>query len=299
MKKLTLAVIAAVIVIVGVIAALFMLNQGNRATAYTPVERFSDIHGLAVDPNDPSVLYVATHHGLIRGSSTREGSWQWALVGSYRADFMGFSMHPNGKTFYASGHKVPDAPLMGVARSDDGGFSWKIIALRGHVDFHAMTLSRANPARLYAWYYGDGKFYTSADGGYSWDSFKPQGLSSVLSLAADPTDEHTVWAATQTGLYRSTDGGRSFELISFASEPVIAVAIDPSDREKLYVSTETGAYKSTDGGQTWQELPLADTVGHFAIAPSDAAIVYAGTHRAAVYRSTEGGTSWQLIKRGE
>lgn len=108
-QKITLAVIAGVIVIVGVVTTLLMLNQGNRAAAYTPVERFSDIHGLAVDPADPNVLYVATHHGLIQGS--KGGSdWQWALVGNYRADFMGFSMHPNGKAFYASGHKVPDAP---------------------------------------------------------------------------------------------------------------------------------------------------------------------------------------------
>lgn len=297
-QKLTLAIVAAVIVLAGGIAALLVINQGNRATAYTPVERFSDIHGLAVDPTNPNVLYIATHHGLIRGSQSGE-SWEWALVGNYRADFMGFSMHPNGKIFYASGHKVPDAPVMGVARSDDGGFSWKIIALRGKVDFHAMTLSRANPNRIYAWYYGDGKFYTSADGGYTWDSFKAQGLSAVLALAADPADEQTVWAATQTGLARSTDRGRSFELIAFSGTTVIAIAIDPSDHETLYVATETGAYKSADGGQSWQGLGLTDTVGYFAIAPRDSAIVYAATHRAALYRSSDGGVSWQLLKRGE
>jgi hypothetical protein len=107
-KALALAV---AVVILGGVGAFLALNRGGSA-AYTPVERFPDIHGLAVDPNDPKVLYVATHHGLIRGVEG-DGTWRWFLVGNYRADFMGFSMHPNGKTFYASGHKVPDALSLG------------------------------------------------------------------------------------------------------------------------------------------------------------------------------------------
>ncbi|MFN4219070.1 MAG: WD40/YVTN/BNR-like repeat-containing protein [Candidatus Bipolaricaulia bacterium] len=297
-QKITLAVIAAVIVLVGVAAALLVVNQSNRATAYTPVERFSDIHGLAVDPNDPQVLYVGTHHGLIRGVE-RDGTWSWALVGNYRADFMGFSMHPNGKVFYASGHKVPDAPLMGVARSDDGGFSWKIIALRGKVDFHAMTLSRANPRILYAWYYGDKRFYKSTDEGRSWSNPTAYGLSDVIALATDPNDEQVIWAATQHGLFRSPDGGESFELMSFGGTPVIAVVVDPQSPHVLYVSLESGLQKSTDGGQTWESIgDVGDTMGHLAVDPTNSHVIYAATYAAAIYKSTDGGMSWRQIKQG-
>lgn len=296
-KRLVFALVA--LVIVGGVAALLWLNrseQTGRAT-YTPVASFPDIHGIAVDPNNPKVLYVATHHGLIRGVEG-DSTWSWALVGDYRADFMGFSMHPNGTVFYASGHKVPDAPLMGVARSDDGGFTWKIIALRGKVDFHAMAISRANPRILYAWYYGNKRFYKSTDEGRSWSNPKAQGLSNVLALATDPTDEQVVWAATQQGLFRSPDGGESFELMSFGGTPVITVAVDPQNPQVLYVSLESGLQKSTDGGQSWGEIgDVGDTVGHLAIDPTNSQVIYAATYAAAIYKSIDGGISWRQIKQ--
>jgi photosystem II stability/assembly factor-like uncharacterized protein len=292
--RLVFALVA--LVVVGGAAAVLWLNKGEQTGAYTPVVGFPDIHGLAVDPNDPKVLYVGTHHGLIRGVE-RDGTWGWALVGNYRADFMGFSMHPDGKTFYASGHKVPDAPLMGVARSDDGGFSWKIIALRGRVDFHAMAISRANPNVLYGWYYGDRRLYRSADGGYTWRNPAARSLSDVVALATDPADENIVWAATQRGLHRSTDGSESFELMSFGGTSVITVAVDPQNAQVLYVSLESGLQKSTDGGQNWKSVGDAgETIGHLAVDPTNPTVLYAATYSAAIYKSTDGGMSWRQIK---
>jgi photosystem II stability/assembly factor-like uncharacterized protein len=287
------------LVIVGGAAALLWLNKSEQTgrAAYTPVAGFPDIHGLAVDPNDPQILYVGTHHGLIRGVES-DGTWSWALVGNYRADFMGFSMHPDGKTFYASGHKVPDAPLMGVARSDDRGFSWEIIALRGKVDFHAMAISRANPRILYAWYYSDKRFYKSTDEGRSWSNPKAQGLSNVIALATDPTDEQVVWAATQRGLFRSPDGGESFEPVSFGGTPVITVAVDPQSPRVLYASLESGLQKSTDGGQNWESIgDVRDTIGHLAVDPTNSHVIYAATYAAAIYKSIDGGISWRQIKQ--
>jgi photosystem II stability/assembly factor-like uncharacterized protein len=272
-----------------------MSTTSKPAGRYTPVTNFSHIHGLAVDPTNPNVLYVGTHLGLVRGVADSD----WAWVGDLRADFMGFTMHPNGKVFYASGHKVPDAPMMGVARSSDGGFTWEIIALQGKVDFHALTLSRANPQILYGWYYRDRKLYKSTDGGRSWRHPSAQGLSDVIALATDGASEQTLWAATAHGLYRSTDGGETFVRVSFAGAAVITVAVDPSNPQVLYASLEAGLRQSTDGGQTWQAIGQdIHEIYHLAIDPTNAQVVYAAGD-SAIYKSTDGGESWKLVKPAE
>lgn len=296
-KIVAVLVAIAAIIIIGVGATLLFVNRSGEVS-YAPVTRFGDIHGLAVDPKGSNVLYVATHQGLVRGVESN-GTWSWALVGNYRADLMGFTMNPDGKTFYASGHKAPETPNIGVARSDDGGLTWKIIALRGRVDFHTMTLSHANPHTLYAWYYGDGRLHRSTDGGHSWSSLQSRNLIDVLALAADPTEVNVLWAATKNGLFRSTDGGESFELASFGRAPVVAVAVDPTNPETLYVSSTSGLQKSTDGGQSWQSLNLAAEISHLAIDSTNPSVVYAATYTAAIYRSTDGGSSWRIIKQAE
>ena len=300
-KTLILAIL--LMTAVGAVAVVALLRGGGGSqAAYTPVDSFHDIHGLAIDPRNSSILYVATHQGLIRGVNDRE----WALVGNYRADFMGFSMHPDGKVFYSSGHKIPDAPLMGVARSDDDGHSWRIIALRNQVDFHAMTISKANAQILYAWYYRDGRLYKSLDGGSHWQNPAAEGLKNVLALATDPTDEKIIWAATQQGLYRSLDGGQRFELIRFSGDTVTTVAVDPSDSRVLYAwVVGQGLLKSFNRGESWQvigsdlDVGGKDAVGQLAIDPSNSGRIYAATFSAAIYKSLDSGETWQILKRGE
>ena len=59
------------------------------------------IHGLAVDPGDARVIYIATHAGLVKGSHDKE----WQYVGDDRSDFMGFTVHPTVPgLMVASGH---------------------------------------------------------------------------------------------------------------------------------------------------------------------------------------------------
>ena len=300
-QKKSFVVAVFFVAIAAILAIALWRGTGDSPTSLTQVDSFLDIHGLAIDPTNPRILYVATHRGLVRGMDDKD----WALIGDYRADFMGFTMHPAGKVFFSSGHKVPDAPLMGVARSDDGGSTWKIIALRSQVDFHAMAISRANPSMLYGWYYRDGRLYKSLDGGHSWTNPAAEGLSNANALATDPASDRVVWAASEQGLYRSADGGNQFESAAFAGESVIAIAVDPADSNALYVwVTGRGLLKSTDGGASWQtigsglEVGPQDAVGYLAIDSTNPQRLYAATFGATLFKSLDGGQTWRLVKRG-
>lgn len=299
--KKSFAVAAFFVAIAAILTIVLWRGTSDSPVSFTRVDSFLDVHGVAIDPNNPRVLYVATHRGLVRGVDDKD----WALVGDYRADFMGFTMHPSGKAFFSSGHKVPDAPLMGVARSDDGGVAWEIIALRGQVDFHAMAISRANPDTLYGWYYRDGRLYKSLDGGHSWENPTAEGLSNANALATGPGSDNVVWAASEGGLYRSSDGGNRFELVAFAGESVLAIAVDPASSNALYVwVTGQGLLKSTDGGANWQTIGSGlavgpqDAVGYLAVDPTNPQRLYAATFGASLFKSLDGGRNWQLVKRG-
>src|SRR5919202_6625941 len=136
-------------------------------------------------------------------------------------------------------------------------------------------------------------------------------------LAADPKDPDVVYVGTSDeGLFRSSDGGRSWERLSGVSHPrVTAVALSPIDGA-LYAGTEPSSlFVSRDGGGSWQELeglknlPSAPTwsfpprpwTSHVrAIAPghTDPNLLVAGIELGGVVRSADGGFSWQDQRPG-
>jgi len=291
------AVLAISVVVVLVGAFLLLRNQGGEPAAYTPINSFQDIHGLAIDPNDSSILYVATHHGLVRGVDDTE----WSVVGEYRADFMGFSLHPDGKTFYSSGHP-PTGGNIGVAKSTNQGIDWETIALAGQVDFHAMAISHANPNILYGWH--GNRLYKSTDGGEEWQTVNASNLSRVFALAPDPREENTLWAATDSGLYASSDGGGTFQGTSFLGSTVTTVAVDPNSPSRIFAwIAGQGLMRSQDGSASWQsigsglQVASGDAIGYVTIDPTDPNRLYAATYSASIYKSLDGGNSWQVVIR--
>jgi len=287
-----------IFIAIAIVAVMLFRSEENTEALFTPIGSIRDIHGLAIDPNDPDVLYVATHHGLVRGINDTD----WATVGRNRSDFMGFSLHPNGETMYSSGHPATGGNI-GVAMSSDKGQSWKTIALAGQVDFHSMIISPANPKVLYGWH--GNRLFRSVDGGRQWNNPKATNLYQVFSFAPDPFDERVLWAATAQGLLKSQDSGDSFSMIKFQNETITAVSVDPSTSNILYVwKVGQGLLKSDDQGKNWQnidsgiEVAGRDAVGHFTIDPTDPQRVYAATFSAVIYKSLDGGKTWELVKNG-
>lgn len=290
-----------IVLILALAPAGFLLVRSELApkAVYTPVKAFLDVHGLAVDPTDSRILYVATHKGLVRGFKDAN----WMLVGKDRSDLMGFVMHPSqdGKPImYSSGHPV-EGGNHGVRISTDRGLSWKVLALQGKIDFHAMAISPLNSQIMYGWDSWTQKLYRSTDGGRHWTQLAALGLPSlVYALAADPKQENGLWAATNMGLYRSSDGGEQWESIeALAGTQVTALAFATPSSLYVYVPG-WGLLLSRDGTTSFEELtpglPKDATIGYLAFDPRDPSTIYAATYNAAIYKSVDGGASWVLIK---
>lgn len=274
----------------------------------TPVAELHHIHGLAVDPHDPNVLYIATHGGLVR----LVGGEQWEYVGEGRSDLMGFTMHPSERgVMFVSGHPHHSSHLpnpIGVMVSNDSGQTWQPLALAGKVDLHAMTIG-AGGQILYGWnVMGPAGLYRISVRTGTWARVNATGLGDVLSLAAHPERLDTLMAGTRMGLLVSRNGGRTWSPVSGAlsDTPVTAVAYHPKNPQVLYaygVRPDLGIIRSDDDGQHWKSVGLflgeKDAVNVFAISPRETNIIYASTFGSDLYQSQDGGMRWKpLAKHG-
>jgi photosystem II stability/assembly factor-like uncharacterized protein len=165
-----------------------------------------------------------------------------------------------------------------------------------------------------------GGVWKTTDGGASWTALTDE--LSILNhgcVALDPSDPETVYVgtgeyptqSTGDGLFRSTDGGATWEQLATASEvgsTCSRILVDPDDPQTIHVtggisSGVAGYFRSTDGGATWQELspdtrPGSGLVMH----PTDSQILYLAQHGSGgvggVYKSTNGGTNWTELTNG-
>ncbi len=164
-----------------------------------------------------------------------------------------------------------------------------------------------NPKRIVvgAWILGssEGGLYISNDGGVNWESEADMRGQSIRSLAAAPSDPKTLVAGTLTGVYRSTDGGEHWQLISPEGSQEIheveSVAIDPANPQIIYAGTWHLPWKTTDGGEHWTNIKqgVIDDSDVFSIIvdPKDPSVVYASAC-SGIYKSQNGGEKFQKVQ---
>lgn len=185
-----------------------------------------------------------------------------------------------------------------------------------------------------------GGVFKSVNAGTTWTPiFEDYGAASIGDVAIFQPDPDIIWVGTGEecvrnsvawgdGLYRSTDGGATFERVGLENSYTIAkVLTHPEDPETVWVAAggnpwsyggQRGIYRTTDGGQSWKQLtdglPDDDRTGasDLVVDPRDPDVLYAGMWErlrrpwrfdsggpaSGIYKSTDGGDSWVRLTSG-
>ena len=196
-----------------------------------------------------------------------------------------------------------------------------------------------SPRDRKVWYIGvaAGGVWKTTNAGTTWTSvFDNQSTYSIGAITIDPKNPNTVWVGTGEnnaqravaygdGIYRTTDGGRSWQNMGLReSEHIGKILIDPRNSDIIYVAAQgplsraggdRGLFKSTDGGHTWTKVldpgawaGVSDIVQDprnpdVLVATSWQRIrrtygYIAGGAESGIWRSTDGGTTWRRSQAG-
>lgn len=269
-------------------------------TPATDWQTNNHVHGIAIDPNNPNILYIGTHHGLVQYSKDKKWSW----VGEDRSDYMGFAAHPtDSHRLYSSGHPHTGGNL-GFRVTEDYGETWQVLSKSG-VDFHALAISPSNPNLIYGWAAsGERGFLVSNNGGKNWKSITPVGLENgVYSLTVNPQNPEQIFATTQGGLYQSSNGGQNWKLIPGTDTAlIIGLALIPDNNNIKMVGyrlldSDPGIYQSLDEGKTWEKLGTGTqgVILYLTTNPKNPNIIYGVNDQNTVFHSADGGKTWHSL----
>ncbi len=148
----------------------------------------------------------------------------------------------------------------------------------------------------------------STDGGNTWSEV----LEGATCVAADPKTPSTLFAAVSSRVFKSTDTGGAWTVVSPEEwvDAVVDIAVDPHDPFGVYAvqCSDTGAYsvsRSVDGGATWQKVDLegpAKYIQQLLFDPRSPDTLYVLTSqvvesvaKSGMYRSVDGGATWENI----
>src|SRR5262245_29442134 len=284
-------------------------------------------HGFPADPVDPA------------------SAMRWRQIGPPRAGraraLSGVASQPN--VFYAGFDNG------GVWRSTDYGSNWEPLFDREATgSIGAIAVAPSDPRTIYV---GSGAgiirpdlatgngVYKSTDTGKTWTHLGLSDTQMIAMIDVDPRNPNRLFVAAlghpygpnaERGIFRSADGGRTFEKVLYKDEYTSGcdVRIDPGDPNVVYAclwqqqqsfiegggfgGSDGGIFKSTDGGSTWKKLTegLPEvTQANLTISLSNPKTVYAmvamaggggrgGAGTTGLYKTTDGGDHWFLAVNG-
>ena len=277
----------------------------DGANTWSPVfdkDGAPSIGSIAVSVSDPNVVYVGTGEACIRGNiSQGDGVWKsvdagksWKSVGLKDSRAIGkviVNPHNSDIVFVAAlGHPFGPNTERGVFRTTDGGKTWEKVLYKdentGAIDvvfdpqnpnilFASLWEARRTPWSLSSGGPGSG-VYRSTDSGTTWKRLQenehglPKGPYGRIGLAVGANSERVyalIEAKEGGGLYRSDDGGDSWDLVNGSHGLLqrawyyMHIIADPQDANTVYV-LDVEFFKSTDGGRNFNKIKVPHGDNH-------------------------------------
>jgi photosystem II stability/assembly factor-like uncharacterized protein len=261
-------------------------------------------------------------------------SMKYRLIGPFRGGrSAAVAGDPNQKNVFYMG-----ATGGGVWKTSDGGSNWKNISDKYFGStIGAVALAPSDPAVVYV---GEGEntmrgnvseglngMWKSEDGGRTWKNIGLKDARHIVRIVVHPKNPNIVWVAAtghlfgpnqERGVYKTTDGGKSWRRVLFVNElsGAVDLVMEPENPSVFYASTwrvirtphslesggeGSGLWKSTDGGETWKNISRnkglpKDTLGIIGVAVSatnpDRIYSIMESKTGGLFRSDDGGDSW-------
>ncbi len=261
---------------------------------------------------------------------------RWRLIGPFRS----------GRSVAAAGSVKRPLEYWsgttggGVMKTTDGGYTWTPVSDKyfgGTIG--GIAVYPPNPDIVYVGAgeytlrgnasYGDGVFKTT-DGGVTWDTLGLAETRQISRVIVHPWNPDIVYVAalghesgpnSERGVYRSKDGGKTWQKVLFVSDSVGAtdLVMDPADPKVLYAAmwrvrrtpwdlisggAGDGIWKTTDGGDHWTDIThnrglptgIIGNVG-LAVSPADHQVVWAmiESDSGGLFRSNDAGATWTRV----
>ncbi|HEV2114247.1 MAG TPA: hypothetical protein VGR50_08855, partial [Terriglobales bacterium] len=241
---------------------------------------------------------------LIVSLAVAASAFEWTALGPDGGDARSLAYDPQN----------PDRIFMGTMAgklffSSDAGAHWVRLAHLGGDDYvlDSVAVDPADSNRIYVagWSVNSdtGDLFRTTDGGKTWTPLQGMRGKSVRAMALAPSNSKIVAAVALDGVYRSLDGGDSWQLISPPRHAEIrnlqSVAIDPQNPDVIYVGTWHLPWKTGDGGKSWESIKkgIIDDSDVFSIIidPRNPAVVYASAC-SGIYKSENAGALFHKVQ---